>query len=444
MAAWDSAQMLTPVTPLSSSCRRRRNSRIIRTGVRLRSRALVESSRSMSSQNAAISSLANGYRHTIGGSTAVISRLRFRASKSANTVSVELRFRRVYVEASTIRCRPTKSSLRSSMREPPDAATRANAMPSCRRARVIRSLQPPSEARMRVRNPRDRRVRADGRRTIGARGMATAQVGDITITNADKIWWPDDGVTKGDVAHHYARVASRLLPFSIDRPLTVERCPDGLRGKCFFQKNFASAEKLGVPTVAIRAASVKRMVHYPLGNDLRTLLALVNLGALSLHLTSCRAGSLDRADWLAFDLDPATRFTDAVQAALVLREVLDEVGLRGYPKTTGGKGLHVLIPLRPGFRHADVLACAVRPLDRPCHHGCMAPGMAHWLSWTPRNYSKSFASTATAARRACAGAGSSSAPSRSWRLVLAGGWRFPRSPPRPAARPPRAGRAAAR
>ena len=197
--------------------------------------------------------------------------------------------------------------------------------------------------------------------------MATAQVGDITITNADKIWWPDDAVTKGDVAHHYARVASRLLPFSIDRPLTVERCPDGLRGKCFFQKNFASAEKLGVPTVAIRAASVKRMVHYPLGNDLRTLLALVNLGALSLHLTSCRAGSLDRADWLAFDLDPATRFTDAVQAALVLREVLDEVGLRGYPKTTGGKGLHVLIPLRPGFRHADVLACAQAVAERMVH-----------------------------------------------------------------------------
>ena len=168
--------------------------------------------------------------------------------------------------------------------------------------------------------------------------MATAQVESVTITNADKVWWPDEGVTKGDVARHYARVATRLLPFTIDRPLTVERCPDGFRGRCFYQKNFAMAEKLGVATAAIRAASVNRTVNYPLGNDLRTLLALVNLGGLSLHLAGSRASSLPLADWLAFDLDPPARFADAVQAALVLRELLDEVGLRGYPKTTGARG----------------------------------------------------------------------------------------------------------
>ena len=188
--------------------------------------------------------------------------------------------------------------------------------------------------------------------------MGTARVGDVTITNADKVWWPEDGITKGDVASPYARVAGRLLAFTVDRPLTVERCPDGLRGRCFYQKNFAIAEKLGLPTAAIRATSVNRTVNYPLGNDLRTLLTLVNLGGLSLHLTSCRASSLQHADWLAFDLDPPARFADAVQAALVLREVLDELRLRGYPKTTGGKGLHVLIPLRPRTRHADVLSAA--------------------------------------------------------------------------------------
>ena len=188
--------------------------------------------------------------------------------------------------------------------------------------------------------------------------MGTARVGDVTITNADKVWWPEEAITKGAVAAHYARAAARLLPFTVDRPLTVERCPDGFRGRCFYQKNFAIAEKLGVPTAPIRAASVNRTVHYPLGNDLRTLLALVNLGGLSLHLASCRASSLEHADWLAFDLDPPARFADAVETALVLRDVLDEVGLRGYPKTTGGKGLHVLVPLRPGWRHADVLGCA--------------------------------------------------------------------------------------
>lgn len=194
--------------------------------------------------------------------------------------------------------------------------------------------------------------------------MTTARVGDVTVTNAEKIWWPDDGITKLDVVEHYARVAPRLLPFTVDRPLTVERCPDGLRGRCFFQKNFASAQKYGIRTVAIRAASVRRMVHYPLGNDLAAVLALVNLGGLSLHLTSCRASSLERADWLAFDLDPPARFADAVDAAFVLRDILDELGLRGYPKTTGGKGLHVLVPVRRETRHTEVLACAQMVAER--------------------------------------------------------------------------------
>jgi bifunctional non-homologous end joining protein LigD len=194
--------------------------------------------------------------------------------------------------------------------------------------------------------------------------MAIARIGDVTITNADKVWWPDPAITKLDVALHYARAASRLLPWTTDRPLTVERCPDGILGRCFYQKNFAAVEKLGVPTRAIRAASVNRTVHYPVGNDLRTLLILVNLGGLALHLMNCRASSLDRPDWVAFDLDPPERFADAVAAAMVLREVLDEAGLRSYPKTTGGKGLHVLVPLRPGPRHADVLAYAHAVAER--------------------------------------------------------------------------------
>ena len=194
--------------------------------------------------------------------------------------------------------------------------------------------------------------------------MTTARVGDVTITNADKIWWPDEGLTKLEVVNHYARVAERLLPFTVERPLTLERCPDGFRGRCFYQKNLAVAPKLGIPTVAIRATSVNRLVHYPLGNDATTLLKLVNLGGLSLHVTSCRAGFLDVADWLAFDLDPAARFVDAVEAARLLREILDDEGLRGYPKTTGGKGLHVLVPLRRGARHADVLAYATFVAER--------------------------------------------------------------------------------
>ena len=83
---------------------------------------------------------------------------------------------------------------------------------------------------------------------VAADASVTGTVTHVTITNANKLWWPDDGLTKADVARHYARVADRLLPWTTDRPLTVERCPDGMLGRCFYQKNFASAMKLGVPT----------------------------------------------------------------------------------------------------------------------------------------------------------------------------------------------------
>jgi bifunctional non-homologous end joining protein LigD len=196
------------------------------------------------------------------------------------------------------------------------------------------------------------------------RSAATAVVGGVTVTNADKVWWPDDGITKVDIATHYARVASHLLPWTTERPLTVERCPDGMLGQCFYQKNFAAAAKFGVPTRAVRAASVGRTVHYPVANDVRALVVLVNLGGLSLHLMNCRAGALAQPDWLAFDLDPLERFADAARAGWLLRAILDEVGLVGYPKTTGGKGLHVLVPLRRGTGHPAVMAFARAVAER--------------------------------------------------------------------------------
>jgi len=92
-----------------------------------------------------------------------------------------------------------------------------------------------------------------------AEGILRVGGHDIKVTHGDRVVFPDDGVTKGDVARHYARVATRLLPFTVDRPLTVERCPDGLRGRCFYQKNFAMAAKLGVPTAAIHATCFSTM-----------------------------------------------------------------------------------------------------------------------------------------------------------------------------------------
>lgn len=186
----------------------------------------------------------------------------------------------------------------------------------------------------------------------------TVALFDVDVRNAAKVWWPDEGLTKLDVARHYATLEPRLRPWLEDRPLTAERCPDGLAGRCFYQKNFPEARRLGLRTVAVRAETVRRTVHYVLGGGRRTLVTLVNLGCLTIHVMNARADALDRPDWLAFDLDPAAGFAQAVQAATLLRAVLEACSLRGYPKTSGGKGLHVLVPLVRGPDQEAVRAFA--------------------------------------------------------------------------------------
>jgi bifunctional non-homologous end joining protein LigD len=105
-----------------------------------------------------------------------------------------------------------------------------------------------------------------------------------------------------------------------DRLLTAERCPDGMRGSCFYQKDFARGLPAGVPTEPVRAETTGRVVRYVVGGSRRTLLALVNVGCIPIHLMNCRRGALDRPDWLAFDLDPGSgRFADAAKAGLLLR-----------------------------------------------------------------------------------------------------------------------------
>jgi bifunctional non-homologous end joining protein LigD len=187
----------------------------------------------------------------------------------------------------------------------------------------------------------------------------SATISGVQITHPHKVWWPDEGITKVDVARFYADIASQLRPWMADRPLVAERCPDGLRGDCFFQKNFTDGLPAGVPTKAIAAESAGRSVHYVIGGATKTLLALVNLGCIAVHVMNCRTGSLGRPDWLAFDLDPGSgAFADAARAGHLLRKVLDERRIRSYPKTSGGRGLHVLVPLRRGPTQEAVRAFA--------------------------------------------------------------------------------------
>jgi bifunctional non-homologous end joining protein LigD len=168
----------------------------------------------------------------------------------------------------------------------------------------------------------------------------------VAVSNPNKPFYPADGYTKADVMSYYRAVAPRLLPFLKDRPVTLERLPDGVGRTHFWQKNTPASYPRWIPRVALEAETGK-LVDYALVNDLPALLYLVNQGALTFHPWLSRVGSLDRPDFVLFDLDPgAGAFADAVFVARRLREELRAAGRAAAVKTTGKRGLHVLVPWR--------------------------------------------------------------------------------------------------
>ena len=190
---------------------------------------------------------------------------------------------------------------------------------------------------------------------------SSAVIGGVTISNADKVWFPDDGITKGDVVRFYDGVSTSVTPWLKDRPLTAERCPDGLGGTCFYQKDFpADKAPSDVPRVTVRASTTGKDVHYLVGGTKRAMLSLVNLGCIAMHVMAGRATRLQEPDWLALDMDPMSgEFADAARAGLALRTLLDEHKLRSFPKTSGSRGLHVFLALKTGHSSEQAVAFAV-------------------------------------------------------------------------------------
>jgi bifunctional non-homologous end joining protein LigD len=201
------------------------------------------------------------------------------------------------------------------------------------------------------------------RRTAARTQPSASPPADVTITNPDKVLFPDDGITKADVIAYYRKVAPRLLPFLKDRPVTLERLPDGLgSGKPhFWQKHTPDSYPGWVPRVELETER-GRPVKYVMVNDLPTLLFLVNQGALTFHPWLSRVGSLDRPDFVLFDLDPGeATFADVVAVARQVHDELRANGREAVVKTSGKSGLHVLVPWREegGFDEARAWALSV-------------------------------------------------------------------------------------
>ena len=168
----------------------------------------------------------------------------------------------------------------------------------------------------------------------------------VEVTRPDKLLWPALGITKKAYSDYLAVVADLMLPWLRERPLTLIRAPDGVEGQRYYQKDTPKYAPSWIRTVTIPAPSAKRDVAYTVCNDAATLAWLGNQAALEFHPAPVRRDRLERPDWLVVDIDPPDgAFDAAVEVAFLVLEVLDDLGLRALVKTTGGKGLHIVVPI---------------------------------------------------------------------------------------------------
>ena len=186
---------------------------------------------------------------------------------------------------------------------------------------------------------------------IPREGDATLEVNGnaVSLTNLAKVFWPDDGITKGDLLQYYADVSPYLLPHIQSRAMVLKRYPNGAFGEFFFQKRAPATRPKWVPICEIQHPSAN-LVDFPVIDDLAGLLWVVNLGCIDLNPWYARCDDVDRPDYLHFDLDPTPGATFALvrEAALLLREALEKRKIKSYPKTTGSRGIHIYIPIVRG------------------------------------------------------------------------------------------------
>ena len=171
----------------------------------------------------------------------------------------------------------------------------------------------------------------------------------VHLTNLRKPFWPELGITKGDLLQYYVDVSGALLPHLHDRAMVMKRYPNGAAGDYFFMKRAPSPRPNWIQTCSIEHESANT-IDFPIVQDLSALLWVVNLGCIDLNQWYARCDDPDRPDYLHFDLDPVkgATFAHVREAALILKETLDFLKMPSYPKTTGSRGIHVYVPIVRG------------------------------------------------------------------------------------------------
>ncbi len=181
----------------------------------------------------------------------------------------------------------------------------------------------------------------------------------LKLSNLDKPFWPDEGITKGDLLAYYRDVAGVIVPHLRDRPFTMKRYPDGWKGKFFFQKDAPKHMPEWIKTAVFPATSresrEKRMIRFPLVNDELALLWTVNMGCIDMNTWYSRVDTPNKPDFVLFDLDPSpdVGFKETVEVALLVKQALDTLELESFPKTSGADGIHILVPIARRHTYDD-------------------------------------------------------------------------------------------
>lgn len=179
---------------------------------------------------------------------------------------------------------------------------------------------------------------------------------ELRISNKDKLYFPEDGLTKGDLINYYYNAASMMLPFLRDRPIAMQRVPEGIYGEAFYEKQIPKGAPDWVRNVPVPAEGGSRTIDFVVVDDVTTLVWLAQIGSVEVHAWTSRWPRLDEPDFAVLDLDPhePIEFEDVRAVGRLVNIVLTGLGLKGFPKTSGGSGLQIFIPLAPGHTYPEV------------------------------------------------------------------------------------------
>src|SRR6267143_1604246 len=183
---------------------------------------------------------------------------------------------------------------------------------------------------------------------------------EVKFSNLDKVFWPEEKYTKGDLIEYYRSMGPWLLPYLKNRPVVLTRYPDGINGKSFYQKDAPGFVPDWIQTIPIWSEDTQRDVNYFVCNDVETLVYLVNLGTIPLHIWMSRIDDLTKPDWCLIDLDPKDApFEHVITLAKTMRTLCEQVEMPAYIKTTGKSGLHIMLPLGKQLTYAQCLQLAM-------------------------------------------------------------------------------------